>query len=265
MLEYEESHEIWAKSIDKDWRDRNANDRVINKQQAFFLKIWDNQKASLPEGQALIPVLKRYFPSDKYCNQMVPLGYFKDLAGMSHKDIYNLWIERFNQPLTSINGKTTTMKNFCGAYMMRKWEEEFKTKLLVPEVSRAMSLRLYRGSAGMVLEDRVHAALADLYKGSGIYTYTPAGQHYERTGIDGYAYYTSRPDIHPHRYSIKNFHTINDIEFLMETRTKHGKTLPTHYVGYAKVTDDYLTFKEVDLNGNIQHMIKPPVKKLILP
>jgi hypothetical protein len=270
LSSYEEITPVWA-SIDKDWRDRNAEQRIINKHQSFFLKIWDSQKERLPYGDELITQLKLHFPSDRYCREKVPLGYFKDLAGWSHEDIYNHWVARYYEVMINVNGNPNTIANFCGRYMMKKWKEEFGTELTVEEVRRAMSLRLYRGSAGMVMEDRTHADLAELYAGSKLYGYTPAGQEDEHTGVDGYSFWLHNQNRRVHQYSIKNFRTINDYEFLMETRTdqwskdgktlqKKGKTQPTHYVGRAYVADEKLTFKEVDMNGNIRHMLNPPIK-----
>jgi hypothetical protein len=256
--------------VDKGWKNQTPEERNIEIGRKFFLKIWDNLGPRLAAGEDIIAKLSKLYPSDNLCKTKFPLGRFKDLAGSTHEEIYDHWIARFEEEITSTEGKTTTIKNFCGKYMMQKWKEEKGTEISREDVSRAMSMMLFHAGIGMVLEDRAHKELDDLYDHKPLFGYRPAEHKDESTGVDGFSFWVHKPDSSVNKFSIKCLNSLTE-RYILKTRTDEwrteedgtkkfykGKTDPTIYCGYHTYDQKALSFYQIDASGKPVLMFAPP-------
>jgi hypothetical protein len=269
MLDFTKATDNWT-IIDKGWKNQTAEERQIEKEWKFFKKIWNNKGSRLPAGQDLVAKFTKIFPSDPGCKTWFPLGEFKDLAGWTHKEIYDHWIARFYQRMEMANGKTSTMANVSGKYMIEKWKEEFGTDLPVENVSRAMSLMLFHAAVGMILEDRAHKELDEHYTNIPRFDYRPAEHKDENTGVDGFSFWAHNSDKTVNKFSIKCLESLTE-RYIMQTRTDEwrtledgtkkfykGKTDPTIYCGYHTYDSKKLTFYRIDEQGKLVLMFAPP-------
>ena len=241
----------------KGWNGLDERQKAAHRDFKFIKMIWGSygKPAKMAHSETLIAVLQKEYSNIKACVVCRPLGDFKDYFGLTHKEIYDRMVERFNEEVEDKDGVKMSyidkllphVTELARTYNANPFGNGFHRD----NFEVGLALMLYRSSTGIYLESKVTDHLTAWFKNNKYFIYRAAPSELESEDIDGVIYF--REDDTPAlEISIKCLHALTE-KSVNQWRAPvseggKGKTRPKIYIGvreYDDTNESELVFESI--------------------